>query len=69
MTNGFEKSHLEMEALRVATTHEIAAFRFSMKSDFDEFRVSLHRLFLKWFGALISSCVALFFFLIQHLQK
>ena len=72
-TNEFERQRLatanEFERFRLATTHEIAACRFSMKSDFDEFRVSLHRLFLKWFGALISSCVALLFLLIQHMQK
>ena len=72
-TNEFERQRLatanEFERFRLATTHEIAACRFSMKSDFDEFRVSLHRLFLKWFGALISSCLALLFLLIQHMQK
>ena len=44
-----------------------------MKQDFDELRVSIHRLFLKWplnlFAALITSYASLCFLVIHSMQK
>jgi hypothetical protein len=47
--------------------------RLSMKQDFDGFRVSIHRLLLRWslslFAALITSYASLCFLVIHYMQK
>jgi hypothetical protein len=62
-----------METSRQATKHEIESSRFAMKQDFDKFRVSIHRLLLKWslglFAALITSYASLCFLVFHHMQK
>jgi hypothetical protein len=73
VTRGFQACHQAIETSHQATKHEIEASRFVMKQDFGEFRVSTHRLLLKWslslFAALITSYASLCFLVIHYLQK